>query len=189
MNITIINEIIIDGLFPISDINRCPAIMFAVNRTANDPGRIILLILSIITINGIKTLGVPVGTKWQNIILVFFVHPNIIIAVHMGRAIDNENTKWADDVNTYGVNPIKLLIKINIIIEIIIIFVPLYFINIYISLWSVFVSNLNIIIILFFLIQILYGIVNKNRNVLNQFIDIKPVHGSKIENKLFIIFN
>jgi hypothetical protein len=46
-------------VFPIKVNSKCPAIMFAVSRTANVPGRIILLIVSIHTIKGIKTLGVP----------------------------------------------------------------------------------------------------------------------------------
>jgi hypothetical protein len=38
---------------------RCPAIILAANRTAKVPGRMILLIVSINTIKGIKTGGVP----------------------------------------------------------------------------------------------------------------------------------
>lgn len=47
-------------------INKCPAIMLAVNRTARVPGRIILLIVSIKTINGIRMGGVPWGIMWIN---------------------------------------------------------------------------------------------------------------------------
>lgn len=50
-------------LFPKSLISRCPAIIFAVNRTANDPGRIMFLVVSIITIKGISTGGVPEGIR------------------------------------------------------------------------------------------------------------------------------
>lgn len=39
--------------------NKCPAIILADNRTANVPGRITLLIVSIKTIKGINTGGVP----------------------------------------------------------------------------------------------------------------------------------
>jgi hypothetical protein len=46
-------------VFPINVNNKCPAIILAVNRTANVPGRITLLIVSMHTIKGIKTLGVP----------------------------------------------------------------------------------------------------------------------------------
>lgn len=62
-------------VFPNKVINKCPAIILAVSRTANVPGRIILLIVSIHTINGIKIPGVPWGTKWQNMCWVLFIHP------------------------------------------------------------------------------------------------------------------
>lgn len=47
-------------------INRCPAIILAINRTARVPGRIIFLIVSIITIKDIRAIGVPWGTRWVN---------------------------------------------------------------------------------------------------------------------------
>ena len=50
-------------LFPNRVKRRCPAIIFAVNRIAKVPGRMIFLIVSIHTIKGIKTAGVPNGTK------------------------------------------------------------------------------------------------------------------------------
>ena len=51
---------LIDGpLFPSKVNRRCPAIMFAVNRTARVPGRIRFLIVSMITMNGINMVGVP----------------------------------------------------------------------------------------------------------------------------------
>jgi hypothetical protein len=46
-------------LFLRSVSKRCPAIMFAVNRTARVPGRIMFLTVSIHTINGISAAGVP----------------------------------------------------------------------------------------------------------------------------------
>lgn len=51
-------------------INKCPAIMFAANRTDSVKGRIMLLTVSIQTINIISNIGVPWGTKWANIWLV-----------------------------------------------------------------------------------------------------------------------
>lgn len=54
---------------------RCPAIMFAANRTANVPGRITFLIVSIRTIKGIRTAGVPKGTKCANMCWVWLSHP------------------------------------------------------------------------------------------------------------------
>jgi hypothetical protein len=58
--------LIVGPLFPRSVSKRCPAIIFAVNRTANVPGRIIFLTVSIHTINGIKAAGVPCGTRCSN---------------------------------------------------------------------------------------------------------------------------
>lgn len=45
-------------------INRCPATILAVRRTAKVIGRIILLIVSMITIKFISWTGVPIGVKW-----------------------------------------------------------------------------------------------------------------------------
>jgi hypothetical protein len=54
------NVLLIDGPLLTSNVNsKWPAIMFAVKRTARVPGRIKLLIVSIITMNGINMVGVP----------------------------------------------------------------------------------------------------------------------------------
>ena len=50
-------------MFPNKVNRRCPAIILAERRTAKVPGRIIFLMVSIITMKGIKTEGVPWGTK------------------------------------------------------------------------------------------------------------------------------
>jgi hypothetical protein len=51
-----------DGpLFPSRFSNRWPAIVFAVSRNASVPGRIRFLIVSMITINVISMVGVPLG--------------------------------------------------------------------------------------------------------------------------------
>jgi hypothetical protein len=58
---------LIDGpLFPSSVRSKCPAIIFAVNRTASVPGRIRFLIVSMTTMNGISMVGVPWGTRGSN---------------------------------------------------------------------------------------------------------------------------
>jgi len=57
---------------------KCPTTMFAVKRAASVPGRIRLLIVSIITMNSISIVGVPWGTECSNIWLVFFIYPNNI---------------------------------------------------------------------------------------------------------------
>jgi len=56
---------------PISDVNKCPAIMLAVNRITRVIGRIISLIVSINTIKGkvIRIKGVPQGVRCEHISL------------------------------------------------------------------------------------------------------------------------
>jgi hypothetical protein len=62
------NDLVIVGpLFPSRVNNKCPAIMFAVSRTANVPGRITFLIVSIHTINGMMMGGVLWGISCSNI--------------------------------------------------------------------------------------------------------------------------
>jgi hypothetical protein len=64
---TVSSVCLIDGpLLPSKVSSRCPAIMFAVNRTASVPGRMTLLIVSMITMNGINMDGVPCGTRCSN---------------------------------------------------------------------------------------------------------------------------
>jgi hypothetical protein len=50
--------LIVGPLLPRSVSTRCPAIMFAVNRTARVPGRIMFLTVSLHTMNGISAAGV-----------------------------------------------------------------------------------------------------------------------------------
>lgn len=47
--------------------------MFAASRTDKVMGRIMFLIISIITMNGIRALGVPFGTKCAKASIVLFV--------------------------------------------------------------------------------------------------------------------
>ena len=86
--ISIVNNVrFVDGpLFPSKVSSKCPAIIFAVKCTASVPGRIRLLIVSMITINGINIAGVPCGTKRSNMWLAFLNHPNNINPIHRGRA-------------------------------------------------------------------------------------------------------
>lgn len=94
-----INIVIIPGpVFPKRVINKWPAIIFAVNRTARVPGRITFLIVSISTIKGIKIPGVPCGTKWQNICWVLLIQPYIIKANHKGSLRVSVNVRWLEEV-------------------------------------------------------------------------------------------
>jgi len=108
--IRILNEF---PVFPKSVNNRCPAIIFAVSRIASVPGRIIFLIVSIHTMNGIRTGGVPCGTRCANICIVLFIHPYSINLVHRGRANARVKVKCLVLEKMYGNNLRKLLNRMN----------------------------------------------------------------------------
>lgn len=88
--------------------------MLADRRTASVPGRIILLMVSIITMNDIRAEGVPWGTKWENIELVKLIHPISINESQRGRARVNVVIIWLVAVKMNGNNPIKLFSRIKI---------------------------------------------------------------------------
>lgn len=123
------NEInIVEREFPVfpSKVNsKWPAIILAESRTAKVPGRITFLIVSIITIKGIRTVGVPWGTKWANMCFVLLIQPNIIKLSHKGRASLNVKVIWLVLVKIYGKSPRKLLKRIKVNKEININVVPL----------------------------------------------------------------
>lgn len=181
-------------MFPNKVKSRWPAIIFAERRTARVPGRIIFLIVSIITIKGIKTEGVPWGTKWANICLELLIHPNNIKLNQRGKAKVRVRVIWLVLVKIYGNNPKKLLNKIKVNKEININVVPL---NLLIP-NNVLNSECKIKKILFQNMEIREGknqnIIGKNKIpniVLSQLKEILKilVEGSKIENKFIIIFN
>lgn len=87
----------VDNEFPVfpSKVNkRWPAIILAESRTAKVPGRIIFLIVSINTIKGIKTGGVPCGTKCANIWFVLLTHPKNIKLSQRGNANESVKVIW-----------------------------------------------------------------------------------------------
>lgn len=106
---------------PNKDKRRWPATIFAVKRIDRVIGRIINLINSIKTINGIKIVGVFEGVRWVNIWLVKLIQPNNIILIHRINDKDMQNLICLDDVKMYGKRPIKLFhkIKVNSLIKII----------------------------------------------------------------------
>ena len=112
-------------MFPSKVNSKCPAIILAESRTAKVPGRIMLLIVSINTIKGIKTGGVPCGTRWVNMCFVLLIHPKNIKLSQRGRAKERVNVIWLVLVKIYGKRPRKLLNKINVNKEINIKVVPL----------------------------------------------------------------
>jgi len=87
---------------PSKDISKCPAIKFAVSRTDKVIGRIRFLTNSINTINIIRELGVPWGTKWDNIIFVFFIQPNIISLIQKVNEIGKLKVMWEVREKTWG---------------------------------------------------------------------------------------
>jgi hypothetical protein len=112
-------------VFPKRVNNKCPAIIFAESRTARVPGRMIFLIVSIRTIKGINTGGVPCGTKCANICFVLLIQPKNMKLSHRGRASDRVNVIWLVLVKIYGNRPKKLLKRINVNNEMNINVVPL----------------------------------------------------------------
>ena len=70
----------------ISCIRRCPAVKFAVSRTANEMGRIIRLRVSIIISAGIKPTGVPWGRKCPRAMVGWFRKPITTVASQRGMA-------------------------------------------------------------------------------------------------------
>lgn len=71
--------LIIGPVDPRRQSKRWPAIMLAVNRMARVKGRIIRLIDSINTINGISEGGVPEGVRWASKLFKYLVILKIII--------------------------------------------------------------------------------------------------------------
>lgn len=67
--------------------SRWPAVMLAVSRTPRASGRISMLIVSIIIINGISAVGEPSGSMWARVVVGFFVIPVRTVANQRGAAI------------------------------------------------------------------------------------------------------
>lgn len=99
-------------MFPINVKSKCPDTMFAINRILNVNERIIFLISSIKTINLIRAIGVPLGTRWANILFVKFVHPKIINPSHIGKEIIIFMEMCLVGVKIFGNSPIMFTYKI-----------------------------------------------------------------------------
>ena len=85
-------------VFPSRVNKRWPAIIVADSWIANVPGRIIFLIVSMHTINGIRIKAVPWGINWVNICIILLIHPKIINVNHSGKAIENVKAIWLEKV-------------------------------------------------------------------------------------------
>jgi hypothetical protein len=80
-------------------------------------GRIKFLVVSISTIKGIKTGGVLCGIKWASMYLGVFNQPSSIKPNQIGSDMARVTLMWLEVVNVYGVNPSKLVNRINVNIE------------------------------------------------------------------------
>lgn len=112
-SIIIFGILIEDPEVPRRDKSKCPEIILAVSRIDRVIGRIKSLVSSINTIIGIKMYGVPDGVSLVSIWAGKFIHPYIIIPIHILRDKDAQNLRCLDDVKICGINPHKLLHRIN----------------------------------------------------------------------------
>ena len=85
---------------PVNLSSKCPATIFAINRIDSVIGRITDLIVSIITIKGIKIFGAPTGTRCVNLWLGLIIHLFEYNPSHIGMANLIGITMWAVGVNT-----------------------------------------------------------------------------------------
>jgi hypothetical protein len=117
-------------------------------------------------------------------------HPNIIIDVHINKALENEIIMWAVGVKLNGSKAIRFIIIIAVNVVIIIIINPFL-------LWfdskgfnSFFIGLIIIMINLFnFWFLFILGIKNHiGINIISHIECLIAIEGSNMENKLFIIF-
>jgi len=165
--------------------------MLADSRIESVIGRMMLLVISINTIKFIKAMGVPIGTVCANILFVLLIQPKIIIDIQIVNAEGRAIIIWDVGVNVNGDRAIKFIINKEKKIINIVLVVPLCLWGI-IKDFSSFKRGIKIeLIFIFHLIEffflldkiIIAGIIK-----VSHLIDIIVVEGSKIENKLFIIF-
>lgn len=103
---------------PIRWMSRCPAVMFAVSRTANAIGWINRLIVSIITSIGIRGRGVPWGKKCARDAFVLWRKPKITVPAQRGMAIPKFIDSCVVGVKEWGKRPNRFVEPINIISDI-----------------------------------------------------------------------
>lgn len=92
---------------------RWPAIIFAANRTDKVIGRIMFLIISMITIKGISAAGVPIGTKWARKSVILLIILNIMNLNQKGKANERVIAKCLVDVKVKEKSPRVLLKRIS----------------------------------------------------------------------------
>lgn len=100
---------------PIKWINRWPAVMLAVKRTARAIGWMNRLIVSMIISIGIREMGVPWGKKWASEDFSLWRKPRITAPAHNGIAIPKFIDNCVVGVNVCGKRPRRLVEPMNII--------------------------------------------------------------------------
>lgn len=105
---------------PIRWINKWPAVMLAVSRTASAMGWINRLIVSIIISIGISVKGVPCGRKCASELFSLCRKPIITAPAHSGIAMLKFIDSWVVGVNVWGKSPRRFVDPINIMRETII---------------------------------------------------------------------
>lgn len=145
---------------------------------------------SINTIKGIRTGGVPDGTKWARKCVKLFTRLYRMKVIHKGRAKAKVIARCLVAVKVKENSPKVLLNKISINKEMNkMILILLFFSKVENSLFIIKIIFLIIIFIGLFKIQNEGKNIKVNINILIQFMGIKRMAaGSKMENKLFIIF-
>lgn len=174
---------------PSSVISKCPAIRFAVNRTHSVIGRITFLTSSIITINIIKALGVPCGTKWLSILFVFWSQPKSINDTQNERETGNVTAKCEVGEKIWGYRA-KKFIKRTAVNNSIIILSLLFSFLFNVNLTSFFIVLISFLIIFLQTGEILNKPVSTNTGASNKTAQDKERTeelGSKIENRFVIM--
>ena len=87
---------------PKSVIKRCPAIMLAVSRTHRVMGRIRFLVSSMRTINLIRAMGVPWGTRCASMWFVLLIQPKRLIESQLSMASGRVRVRWEVREKTCG---------------------------------------------------------------------------------------
>lgn len=187
--INALNFLNLNSELPSKHINKWPAIKLAVRRTHNVIGRIKFLTISIMTINAIRGIGVPCGSKCESMCLVFLVHPNIIKDNQNVRERGRVTLSWEVGENTWGYKAKKF--KMIIVIKEVIInkslpfsFFPNVKFTSFLKIDRIFLKNLKYDDVFF---HILIETNRGESNKMDQAREINELLGSNTENKLFII--
>ena len=98
---------------PINWINKCPAVMLAVNRMARATGWTKRLMVSIITSIGISGVGVPCGKKWASDALVLLRKPVVTAPAQRGMVMPKFIDSCVAGVNEWGGRPSRFADPIN----------------------------------------------------------------------------